>query len=282
MQGKRLTECDRGHKISLTTGTVMHRTRQALVTWFHAAYLVSTFTPGISALQFQRQLGLSRYETAFQMLHKLRAGLVAPRRERLHGEVEFDDTLLGGRDPDQGGRGGDKAVVACAVEIRRWTDTGKDVERSRVGRVRLEVVRNASRASLLPFAERNVAPGTIVHTDGATALARLPALGYDHRPIVQGKNRGAQHPLKHLDRVVSNLKSWLAGTHGNAVRKKHLQAYLNEYSFRFNRRFWRGPAFVRALGLAVETPGAPTYVELYGAGDEDGWVHPTQVAGINI
>ena len=90
--------CAKGHRTSLTAGTVMHRTRQDLVTWFHAAYLMSTFTPGISALQFQRHLGLARYETAYQMLHKLRAALVAPHREPLRGEVELDDVLIGGQD----------------------------------------------------------------------------------------------------------------------------------------------------------------------------------------
>lgn len=271
---RRVVECPRGHQISLTAGTVLHRTRQDLVTWFHAAYLVSTLTPGISALQFQRQLGLSRYETAFQMLHKLRAALIAPDRERLHGEIEVDETPIGGRDPGKDGWGGDKVVVACAVEVRRWTDqAGK--ARTRAGRVRLEIVSGISRAAVLPFVLRNVEPGALVHSDGSWAYWTLPEHGYRHDRIVQGRGPTAKYRLAHLHRVISNLRGWLEVTHGGAVRPKHLQAYLNEFAFRFNRRFWRGPSFLRALGLAVEPRHGPTYASLYRAG-AGGWTHPVE------
>ena len=103
LDGKRLIECANGHKVSLTAGTVLHGTRQDLLTWFHAVLFISTLTPGISALQFQRLLGLKRYETAFQMLHKVRSTLVAPGRESLHREVEVDETFIGGKDPDRAG-----------------------------------------------------------------------------------------------------------------------------------------------------------------------------------
>jgi transposase-like protein len=250
----------------------MHRTKQDLVTWFHAAYLVSTLTPGISALQFQRQLGLSRYETAFTMLHKLRSAMVAPGRELLHAEVEVDDGYIGGEEAGRPGRGAlSKALVACAVELVRWTDKKNGKERVRTGRVRLRAVPDASAESLLPFVRESVEKGAIVHTDGWPSYIALANEGYDHRPVIQGKE---QEYMRHVHRIFSNIKTWLLGTHHGRVSKKHLQAYLNEYTFRFNRRFWRGPAFHRALGLATHTAHWPTYQSLYCTGKDGGWTHP--------
>jgi Transposase zinc-ribbon domain/ISXO2-like transposase domain len=170
LNGKRLFECANGHKVSLTAGTVLHGTRQDLLTWFYAVFFISTLTSGISALQFQHQLGLKRYETAFQMLHKVRSTLVSPERELLHGEVEGDETFVGGKDPDRDGRGGERQYQS----------------------------------------------------------------------------------LPHIHRVFSNLKTWLLGTHHGRIEQKYLQAYLNEYTFRFNRRFWRGPVFLRAPTFMVQ------------------------------
>jgi transposase-like protein len=248
----RMMECHHGHKISLTAGTILHRTRQDLSTWFHAAYLVSTLTPGISALQFQRQLGLARYETAFEMLHKIRSVLVAPGREPLRGEVEVDESFIGGKDADRDGRGGDKILVVGAVEIVAATEVRSRKLRWHTGRLRLKAVPDASAASLATFVEAEVEPGSVVHTDGWDGYRRLTRSGYDHRRTVQGKGRGARQVLPHIHRVFSNLKAWLQGTHHGRVDPKYLPAYLNEYTFRFNRRFWRGPAFLRALTLMVQ------------------------------
>lgn len=252
LKGKRLTECSSGHKISLTSGTAFHRTRQDLLTWFHAVFLISTLTPGISALQFQRLLGLKRYETAFKMLHTVRSTLVAPGRELLHREVEVDETLIGGKDPYRGGRSGDKALVVGGVEVIPFTKlkTGKVCNRS--GRVRLQVVANASANSLAGFVEKEVEPGAIVNTDGWDGYRRLNRSGYNHRRFVQGRNRELKPILPHIHRIFSNLKAWLHGTYHGRIEQKYLQAYLNEYTFRFNRRFWPGPAFLRALTFMVQ------------------------------
>jgi hypothetical protein len=145
---RRVTECRNGHQVSLTAGTGMHRSKLPLTLWFHAAYLVSTLTPGISALQFQKQLGISRYETAFQLLHKLRAALVAPDREPLHGEVEVDEGFIGGPEEGRPGRGAEtKSLVVFGVEIVRYAvpdprhpdNPQARLEKMRAGRVRMKL-----------------------------------------------------------------------------------------------------------------------------------------------
>jgi transposase-like protein len=299
-----IIECSKGHQVSLKSGTVMHRSRQDLTTWFYAAYLMSTLTPGISALQFQKQLGIKRYETAFNMLHKLRSALVAPTREKLKAEVEVDECHIGG--PGGGSRGrakGHKALVLVAVEVVRWVDTSgrkpgrhatqHDVEgppedqdrsqadedpapRKRAGRVRMTVIPDAASETLLSWIESNVEKGAEIHTDGWNGYNGLSRLGYSHVRTLQshnGQKTGNWLPLVHL--LVSNLKRWLTGTHKGAVSSRHLQAYLNEYAFRFNRRFWRGPAFLRALGLAVNVNTWPQYDTLY-SGE---WAHPAAENG---
>jgi transposase-like protein len=231
---------------------MLHGTRLDLKTWFHATFLMMTLTPGISAVQLQRQLGLKRYETAFQMMHKIRSVLVVPGREVLHGEVEADDTFIGGKDADRDGRGGDKTLVVGAVELIPFSDIKSGKIRRRSGRVRLTAVPDASAHSLVGFIEREVAPGATVYTDGWDGYRPLSRHGFRHERIVQGKGREAIPILPHIHRVFSNLKAWLHGTHHGRIEPKYLQAYLNEYTFRFNRRFWRGPAFLRALTLMVQ------------------------------
>jgi transposase-like protein len=288
---RRVTECGNGHQISLTAGTSMHRSKLPLTLWFHAAYLVSTLTPGISALQFQKQLGISRYETAFQLLHKLRSALVAPAREPLHGEVEVDEGFIGGPEEDRPGRGAEtKSLVVFGVEIIRYAvpdpaDPNARVEKMRAGRVRMNVIPDASAETLMPWCELNIKPGSLVITDGWTAYNGLAKLGYSHQWILQsakGKKTGAYLPMVHL--IVSNLKRWLLGTHKGAVLPRHLPAYLNEFTFRFNRRFWRGPAFHRALGLIVHARKWPEYDTLYSVvkGGVGAWVHPNSPADTTL
>lgn len=252
LRGGRLTECANGHKVSLTAGTVLHGTRQDLKTWFQAVFFMTTLTPGISAVQLRHQLGMKRYETAFQMMHKIRSVLVAPGREVLHGEVEVDETFIGGKDADRDGRGGDKTLVVGAVELTSFTHVSSGKIRRRSGRLRLQAVPDASANSLTGFIEHEVESGATVFTDGWDGYRPLTRRGFHHQRIVQGKGREAIPILPHIHRVFSNLKAWLQGTHHGRIEPKYLQAYLNEYTFRFNRRFWRGPAFLRALTLMVQ------------------------------
>jgi len=243
--------CDR--QTSVTAGTVLHRTRVPLTVWFWATYLVTTHTPGLSAVQLQRQLGLS-YETAWALLHKLRRAMVNPEREPLRDKVEVDETYLGGH--EAGLKGGrqllEKALIVGAVEVR-----GKAA-----GRVRLQVVPDASGRSLTGFVKRTTAPGTTILSDAWPAYAPLVDLGYRHRPRTQGTPERATKLLPHIHRVFGNLKSWLSGTH-HGVGHGHLQAYLDEFTFRFNRRRTPMAAFQTLLGLASGAHGPTTYNRLY-------------------
>jgi hypothetical protein len=228
----------------------MHGTRTPLRLWFWAAYLVATHHPGISAKQLQRQLGLSRYETAWLMLQKLRRAMVAPERDPLRAEVELDEFFLGGHDPWTDGRQrGKKALCGVAIEVRGQGS----------GRVRLAVLRNASGDSLGAFARATTARGAIVHTDGWLGYNGLGKLGYDHRPRSQRADPGEQL-LPRAHRAVSNLKAWLHGTH-RGVGDAHLQVYLDEYVFRHNRRRTPMAAFQTLLGLGALHPPT-TYDEI--------------------
>ena len=242
-----------GRQTSVTAGTVLHRTRLPLTIWFWAAYLMSTHTPGLSAVQLHRQLGLS-YETAWALLHKLRRAMVNPEREPLKDKVEVDETYVGGH--EAGLRGGrqllDKALIVGAVEVR-----GKAA-----GRVRLQVVADASARSLTGFVKRAVAPGALILTDAWQSYASLRDLGYRHRPRTQGTPERAGKLLPHIHRVFGNLKTWLGGTH-HGVGHDHLQVYLDEFAFRFNRRRTPMAAFQTLLGLATGVHGPTSYDMLY-------------------
>jgi transposase-like protein len=243
------------HQVSVTAGTVLHRTRVPLQLWFAAAYLVTTHTPGFSAVQLQRQLGLARYETAWTMLQKLRRAMLRPERDRLSGTLEVDETYVGG--VEQGRRGGrqrdsSKAIVVGAVEVR-----GRGS-----GRIRLAVVEDLSAASLGRFVAASVQPGSTLLTDGWQGYAPLRRT-YDHRPSPVGDPKAASQLFPRVHRTFSNLKTWLKGTH-HGVSSKHLPHYVDEFVFRFNRRRTPMAAFQSLLGLT--TQHAPTtYQMLYAA-----------------
>jgi hypothetical protein len=244
---------------------------------------MTTQTPGQSALRFQRQLGLSRYETAFTMLHKLRAGMVRPERDMIGGEhpVEIDECLLGGETRGEGRGVHHKVTVVGAVEVRARKNGEKHAAERKSGgiptkkdiyggRLRLQVIADKSAKSLAAFVKGNIAPRTTVFSDGWQGYGELSQVGYDHRPrILSGDPAKAEAHLPMIHLVFSNLKTWLLGTHHGRVEQRHLQAYLNEYVFRFNRRFYPMTAFNSVLGLAARSV-SPTYAQLY-SGE---WQHP--------
>jgi transposase-like protein len=260
---RRLFQCKRHrHQTYLTAGTVMHRTKQPLLLWFWAAYTVATETPGISALQLQRQLGLKRYEVAYNMLQKLRSSMVRHDREKMSGTFEVDETYVGG--PTTGGkrgRGTKKVIVVAAVEKK-----GKYM-----GRIRLRKIPDVTENSLLKFITDFIEPGSYVETDGFSSYQNLNRHHYEH-VVISAPDEDMPLPKAHI--VFGNLKTWLKGTfHG--VSPKHLQAYLNEFVFRFNRRKTPMAAFQTLLGLSTNVTKWPTYEKLYSGK----WVHPNAPKG---
>ena len=254
---------------SLAVGTVMERTHTPLSVWFWAAYLVSSQTPGIPAVQFQRQLGLPCHETAFQILHKLRVGMVRPDQDRIGGKseeaVEADETYVGGRTRGKGRGIHDMVLVAGAVEVLQRERTSSPNKRKTgryAGRVRLALVPDRSAKSLGGFIESAVAPGATIITDDRSGYAGLSKRNYLHTAVAErGDMQVAETFLPIIHLVFSNLKTWLRGIH-HGVSQQHLQAYLNEFTFRFNRRFYPFNAFRSLLGIAGNVT-APTYAELY-------------------
>ena len=217
---------DCGRKTSVTAGTIFDRTRSPLSMWFAAVWFVCSQKNGVSALGLQRVLGLASYETAWAWLHKLRRAMVNPDRDLLDGLVEVDETYFGARGPFDG-RGTSKTLIAVAVEV---LPTG-------FGRVRLARVPDASGASLRGFVHDSVATGATVRTDGLSAYARLATEGYTHTPIsVISTGEPAHLALPGVHRVASLLKRWLVGTLHYSISDKHFDYYLDEFTFRFNRR----------------------------------------------
>jgi transposase-like protein len=235
-------------RASVTAGTIFEGTRKPLRLWFIAAWEIVGHKYGANAMNVKRMLGLGSYETAWAWLHKLRRAMVRPDRERLQGIVEVDEIYVGGVEPGATGRYTEtKALVAVAVEI---------VGDRRLGRVRLRCVRDASASSLEPFIKDVVEPGASILSDGWSGLSGLTGLGYDHVVINQSASPHPPHvllPGVHI--VASLLKRWLLGTYQGGVSKEHLDYYLDEFTFRFNRRKSRsrGLLFYRLMEQAVQT-----------------------------
>ncbi len=231
------------YQVSVTAGTIFQDTRKPLQLWFRAMWYIVSQKSGVSALGLQRVLGFSRYETVWIWLHKLRTAMVRPGRDRLSGTVEVDETYVGGKKPGKRGRGAaGKELVVVAVE-----DKG-----DHFGRIRLRHVRDASAASLIPAVQEAVKPGSIVRTDGWSSYAGLSSAGYGHT-IIRRSEAVGDNLLPLANRITALLKRWLTGTHQGAIGASHLDYYLDEYTFRFNRRTsrWRGKLFYRLLQQAV-------------------------------
>lgn len=242
-----------GKQHSYMAGTIFEQTKTGLSRWFLAIWLVTSSKGGISAMELQRQMGFGSYQTAWSWLHKIRRAMVAPGRAPLAGRVEADETLIGGPRSGKPGRGAEgKTVVAGAVEARRGKAPGR-----RLGRLRMQAVPDASAANLGGFLDRNLARPTAIITDGWKGYAGLESKGFAHEAINLSRSWGdatLRLPAIHL--VFGLAKRWLMGTHHGAVGRKHLQAYLDEYVFRFNRRTAKSIAhrFARLVEHAVLTP----------------------------
>lgn len=242
-----------GHKASVIAGTIFEGTRKPLVLWFRVIWWVTSQKNGASALGLWRALGLGCYKTAWTWLHKLRRAMVRPGRDRLSGTVQVDETYVGGEKPGKRGRGaaGKALVVIVAQEQDQIT-----------GRIRLKRVMDASGNSLEGFIQEAVEPGSIIKTDDWKGYSRLTPLGYKHEVIRKTADIG-ENLLPLCNRQAALLKRWLVGTHQGAVSHEHLDYYLDEYTFRFNRRSsrYRGKLFYRLLQNAVSVDPVP-YCEI--------------------
>ena len=241
------------HQTSVTAGTIFQDTRTPLRVWFQAMWWVTTQKNGASALGLQRVLGLQRYETAWTMLHKLRRAMVRPGRDLLTGRVEVDECYVGGLEEGLPGRLNlEKALIVVAAQ-----EDGPGI-----GRIRMRQILDASAASLVPFVQDSVEPGCAIHTDGWLGYLPLESKGYKHDvTIVTRKKKTPSELLPRVHHVVSLLKRWLMGTHQGAVSHKHLDYYLDEFTFRFNRRRSRsrGKLFFRLAQQAVSVGPITSY-----------------------
>ena len=235
------------HKVSLVAGTIFHGTKKPLRLWFQAVWYVTSQKFGGSALGLKRVLGLKSYQTAWSWLHKMRRAMVRPGRAPLSGTVEVDETFVGGK--EQGGKrgrgAGKKAIVLIAIEVH---------DPMGFGRVRMQRVSDVSSECLIPFVCENVLRGSTVITDGWKGYNLLEQHGYTHKKINISKSGDPAHVhLPGVHRIASLLKRLLLSTHQGAVSPKHLDYYLDEYTFRFNRRTSRarGLLFYRLLEQAV-------------------------------
>jgi transposase-like protein len=239
------------HQSTVTAGTIFDKTRTPLRVWFAAVWYLTNQKQGVSALGLQRVLGLGSYQTAWTLLHRLRRAMVRPTREPLKGLVELDETYLAITDREaprtRGKNQTNQVFVVLAVEI---------LEPRGFGRIRLRRLPNDTESSVIPFVQDSIQPGARVRTDGSAAYRSLSKLGYEHdRKVHLGSPVAAHTSMPGVHRVASLLKRWLLGTHHGSIQPEHLDAYLDEFVFRFNRRASgsRGLLFYRVLQQAVLT-----------------------------
>jgi transposase-like protein len=229
---------------SVTAGTIFQDSHLPLSAWFRAMWLITSQKNGASAMGLQRVLGLGSYKTAWTLLHKLRRAMVRPDRDRLGGRVEVDEAYWGGEEEGVVGRQTEaKALIAVAAEM----------DGNGIGRIRLRRISTASREQLHGFIQDSIAPGSTVCTDGLNAYLELPS-AYLHDRQVQRRQPAGTHLLPRVHRVISLLKRWLLGTHQGAIGHDYLDYYLDEFTFRFNRRnsASRGKLFYRLAQQAVQ------------------------------
>lgn len=246
LMGRGLFLCRKCKKqTSITAGTLFHKTRKPLRMWFLAIWFVTSQKHGTSALGLKRVLGLGSYNTAWNWLHKLRRAMVRPGRDQLIGPLEVDETYVGGTGTEIRGRGAErKSIVAIATEIR-----GRGL-----GRIRMSIVPDVSSISLHGFIVENIKQGSEIYTDGWSGYNGLENKGFKHIATNIAESGDPAHvimPRVHL--VASLLDRWWLGVHQGAIRPVQLEYYLDEFTFRFNRRKskTRGLLFYRLMKQAV-------------------------------
>ena len=228
---------------SVIAGTVFQDTKKPLCLWFRAIWHLTSQKYGANALGLQRVLDLGSYRTAWMWLYKLRRAMVRPGRERLAGIIQVDEIYMGGEKSGKRGRGAvGKALVVVMVEVKE----------DKIGRIRLRRVHGASSSSLESAVQQGVETGSAVHTDGWGGYGRLSAMGYIHE-VVRKEAAVGRNLLPKVNLVVALLKRWLLGTYQGGIQLSHLDYYLDEFAFRFNRRTSRSrdKLFYRLIQQAV-------------------------------
>ncbi len=242
-------ECKR--QTSITAGTLFHGSHKPLRTWFLAMWFVTSQKHGASALGLQRVLGLGSYNTAWNWLHKLRRAMVRHGRDQLSGAIEVDETYVGGIGTKIRGRGAKrKTIVAIAAEVR-----GRGP-----GRIRMAKVPDLSAPSLRGFVRDNVQKGAELRTDAWSGYNGIEVMGYKHIVInISDSGDPAHVVMPRVHRVASLLDRWWLGIHQGAIRPSHLDYYLDEFTFRFNRRTSkaRGLLFFRLMEQAIDCNPVP-------------------------
>jgi transposase-like protein len=242
--GTRGWDCSRcRYRQTLTSGTVMHKTRKPLKWWFEAIWLVCVQRPGISAKDLQRILGFGSYETAWTWLHKIRRLMGDPERQVLENTTELDETLIKTGRPSEAGRRRGKCLVFVGVEAG--------------GRVRLVHAENNDESTIRQISQRILSQKATVTTDGLASYNDRTLGEREHHQTVEYNRFREGDALQRAHWAASNLKRWLLGTHGGAVSAKHLQSYLHEHEFRYNRRKTHGVGRVMARALQNLTKVPP-------------------------
>ncbi len=243
----RCVQCDR--ETSVMAGTIFQGNKLPLAVWFRAMWQVASQKNGVSALELQRVLGLGNYRTAWSLLHKLRRAMVRPGRDCLNGVVEVDEAYWGAEESGVRGRHAvSKALILVAAQV----------DGNGIGRIRLRHIPDTNRATLHGVIVQSIEPGSTVVTDGLQAYREME--GYvHHRQIQKHQPVDAGHLLPRVHRVISLFKRWLLGTHQGAIAHEYLQDYLDEFTFRFNRRksASRGKLFYRLAQQAVQVSPVP-------------------------
>jgi len=230
-------------KIYITAGTIFQDTRKPLRLWFRAMWSITNQKFGISALGLQKSLGMSNYRTALTWMHKLRHAMVRPGRDRISGIIEVDETYIGGKKAGKRGRGAEGKVLIVI---------GAQIDGNHIGRIRLKRVSNASGKNLERVIQQTIELGSVVRTDGWDGYSQLGSIGYVHEIVREDVSVG-KNLLPKCNMVASLLKRWLLGIHQGAVHISHIDYYLDEFTFRFNRRTSasRGKLFYRLIQQAV-------------------------------
>lgn len=240
---RRLYQCKSCNcQASLTAGTVFHRTHTPLLKWFWAVFLVATDKRGYSALALMKTIDVS-YPTAWLMLQKIRAAMSERESKyQLSGLIQLDEAFFGGPDGKQG-RGTDKVAAYVAVST---TDQGKPLY------AKMELTERVNKETALDFVTRSVSPGSTITTDGLNVYPQLKAKSYVHDRVLS-REAEIEEKLRWVHTLVSNAKAFIVGTY-HGLDKKHLQAYLDEFCYRFNRRAWQPQLFSRLLSACVCGP----------------------------